>query len=809
MTTRILVLIVLLAFASCRSVTFDGRALIIDDHRKLILSGSVHYPRSTPSMWPQIFQHSKDAGLDAIETYVFWNGHEQTEGNFNFAEQYDIVKFVKEAANKGLYVIVRIGPYVCAEWDYGGLPAWLKFKPSITFRTYNAAFMMAMKKWTEKVVELFKENNLMYPQGGPIIALQIENEYGNVESEYGENGKKYVQWAAQMALDTNAGIPWIMCAQDDAPINVINTCNGFYCDNWIADHHKKFPNQPAMFTENWPGWFQGWNGYKPVRPVEDVAFSVLRWVAKGGALMNYYMFHGGSNFGRTSGPMLTTSYDYDAPIDEYGLPNNPKYSHLQQMHKVLHKYESLIINNNIAETRELATKVEAHIYGDLGSKDCVAFISNWNEKLEMTVTFNGAKYKIPGWSVSILSECKDVVFNSAAITGSIPKKLDFVMKNMELLTDSDAKKGWISEKIASAVPPVMFKTPREQLSMTKDLTDYLWYTTMYNAKDAGVCVLELDKAYDIQHIFVNEQYMGSKSKIELKLSAGRNRIDILSVAMGLANYGTYLEKIEKGLIGNIHLCGENIHGNTWAHVPGLKGENDKYYIPEIAKTLTWNEKIEDSVKKPLVWIMLKLNIHKSSNPVALDLAEMGKGFAWVNGKNIGRYYSVKASGSCKFCDFHGAFKTDKCCEETGPLSQRYYHVPNDWLLDGENTVILFEEIGGDARKVNFVERDFNSICGLVYEIYPLENSEMVLSCPEGYKISEIQFASFGIPTGGCGHYEIGSCHSSNSLEVVKSKCLGKTTCAVQASVSQFGDPCKDYAKKLVAQAKCEKISLSS
>jgi hypothetical protein len=143
----------------------------------------------------------------------------------------------------------------------------------------------------------------------------VENEYGYYEKDYGEGGKRYAQWSASMAVSQNIGVPWMMCQQWDAPPTVISTCNGFYCDQFTPNT----PDKPKIWTENWPGWFKTFGGRDPHRPAEDVAYSVARFFGKGGSVHNYYMYHGGTNFGRTSGgPFITTSYDYEAPIDEYG-----------------------------------------------------------------------------------------------------------------------------------------------------------------------------------------------------------------------------------------------------------------------------------------------------------------------------------------------------------------------------------------------------------------------------------------------------------------------------------------------------------
>ncbi|CAN1770945.1 Beta-galactosidase 10 [Linum perenne] len=220
------------------NVTYDGRSLIIDGQRKFIISASIHYPRSVPAMWPGLVQTAKEGGVDTIETYVFWNGHEiapSVVSIYNFEGRYDLVKFVKIVQEAGLYLILRIGPVVAAEWNYGGVPVWLHYIPGTVFRTDNENFKNHMQSFMTYIVNLMKQENLFASQGGPIIlaqaiyhgqtfgffGLQVENEYGFYEPSYGEGGKKYAMWAANMAVAQNTGVPWIMCQQFDAPNPVV------------------------------------------------------------------------------------------------------------------------------------------------------------------------------------------------------------------------------------------------------------------------------------------------------------------------------------------------------------------------------------------------------------------------------------------------------------------------------------------------------------------------------------------------------------------------------------------------------------
>ncbi|KAJ0799462.1 putative glycosidase [Helianthus annuus] len=203
------------------TVTYDSKALVIDGRRRILQSGSVHYPRATPEMWPEIIEKAKEGGLDVIETYVFWNYHEPVKGQYYFEGRFDLVRFVKTVHDAGLFVHLRIGPYACAEWNYGGFPLWLHFIPGIQFRTINGPFQAEMERFLAKIVNLMKEENLFASQGGPIILAQVENEYGNVEWAYGVGGELYVKWAAETALSLNTSVPWVMCSQSDAPDPIV------------------------------------------------------------------------------------------------------------------------------------------------------------------------------------------------------------------------------------------------------------------------------------------------------------------------------------------------------------------------------------------------------------------------------------------------------------------------------------------------------------------------------------------------------------------------------------------------------------
>ncbi|XWS26700.1 hypothetical protein CRYUN_Cryun26dG0052800 [Craigia yunnanensis] len=551
-------------FSVSATVSYDSKAIIINGRRMILLSGSIHYPRSTPEMWPDLIAKAKEGGLDVIQTYVFWNGHEPSPGQYYFEDRYDLVRFIKLVQLAGLYVHLRIGPYVCAEWNFGGFPVWLKYVPGIAFRTDNGPFKAAMQKFTEKIVSMMKEEKLFETQGGPIIMSQIENEFGPVEWEIGAPGKAYTKWAAEMAVGLRTGVPWIMCKQDDAPDPVINTCNGFYCENFTPNAIYK----PKMWTENWTGWYTEFGGAVPTRPAEDIAFSVARFIQNGGSFVNYYMYHGGTNFGRTAGgPFIATSYDYDAPIDEYGLPREPKWGHLRDLHKAIKLSEPALVSADPAVT-SLGSNQEAHVFKSK-SGACTAFLANYDTKYFVKVTFGNVQYDLPRWSISILPDCKTAVFNTARL-GAQSSQKKMIPVNSVFSWQSYNEESPSADDQDATVNDGLW----EQIYVTRDASDYLWYMTDVNIDPNGGFfksgldpLLTIWSAGHALHVFINGKLSGTvyggleNPKLtfsnNVKLRAGINKISLLSVAVGLPNVGTHFETWNAGVLGPVTLKGLN------------------------------------------------------------------------------------------------------------------------------------------------------------------------------------------------------------------------------------------------------------
>ncbi|XP_057415941.1 beta-galactosidase 3-like [Lotus japonicus] len=815
------------------TVTYDRKAILINGQRRILLSGSIHYPRSTPDMWEDLIQKAKEGGLDVIETYVFWNVHEPSPGNYNFEGKYDLVKFIKTVQKAGLYAHLRIGPYVCAEWNFGGFPVWLKYVPGINFRTDNEPFKRAMQGFTEKIVGMMKSEQLFQSQGGPIILSQIENEYGAQSKLFGAAGQNYVNWAAKMAVEMGTGVPWVMCKEDDAPDPVINTCNGFYCDKFTPNRAYK----PTIWTEAWSGWFTEFGGPIHKRPVQDLAFGVARFVARGGSFVNYYMYHGGTNFGRTAGgPFVATSYDYDAPLDEYGLIRQPKYGHLKELHRAIKMCERALVSTDPIIT-SLGDFQQAHVYST-ESGDCAAFLSNSDAKSSARVMFNNMHYSLPPWSVSILPDCRNVVFNTA--------KVGVQTSQMQMLPTNNQMFPWESfdEEISSLEDDSATITASgllEQINVTRDTSDYLWYITSVDVGSSEsflhkgeLPTLMVQSTGHAVHVFINGQLSGSgygtrESRRflytgKVNLHAGKNRIALLSVAIGLPNVGSHFETWNTGILGPVALHGLDqgkwdLSGQKWTYQVGLKGEAMNLASPNSISSVDWMQSaIVVQRNQPLTWHKAYFDAPEGDEPLALDMEGMGKGQIWINGQSIGRYWLAFASGDCNGCNYAGSFRPTKCQLGCGQPTQRWYHVPRSWLKPTQNLLVIFEELGGDPSKISLVKRSVSSVCADVSEFHPnIKNwhiesygksqefraPKVHLHCSPGQTISSIKFASFGTPLGTCGNYEQGACHSPASYAILEKKCIGKPKCIVTVTNSNFGqDPCPNVMKRLSVEAVC-------
>ncbi|KAL0866248.1 hypothetical protein Bca101_045366 [Brassica carinata] len=590
------------------------------------------------------------------------------------------------------------------------------------------------------IVDMVKKENLFASQGGPIILAQIENEYGNVMGPYGESGKAYIKWCANMAQSLDVGVPWIMCQQNDAP-------------------------QP--------------------------------------------MYHGGTNFDRTAGgPYITTSYDYDAPLDEYGNLNQPKYGHLKQLHDVLHSMERTLTYGNIS-TIDFGNSASATIYKTAEGSSC--FFGNGNENSDATITFQGKTYVVPAWSVTILPDCKTEAYNTAKIT----TQTSMMVKKPNEAEDSPStlKWSWRPENLDNFLLKGKGESTQSQLfdqkTVTNDQSDYLWYMTTIKFKKRDPFLgksmsLRVNSTAHVLHAFVNGKYIGNQHaengnfhyvfEKEVKFKSGRNVIALLSITVGLPNYGAFFESKPAGITGPVSINGINgdetivkdLSAHKWSYKTGLNGfENQLFRTESMSK---WSDQ-NVPFNRTMTWYKATFKAPLGNDPVVVDLLGLGKGTAWINGNNIGRYWPAFISsenGCAATCNYRGAYHAEKCLTNCGEPTQRWY---------------VFHILLGDGRNpslVSFQTTRVGSVCANVYEKNLIE-----LSC-DRKPISAIKFASFGNPDGSCGSFEKGTCESSNNtVDILTQECVGKEKCSIDVSTEKFGAPdCSGAARRLAVEAIC-------
>lgn len=339
-------------------LTWRNNQYLLDGQAYRILSGAIHYFRVVPEYWRDRLLKLKACGFNTVETYIPWNFHEAEEGTYRFDGMADVASFIRTAGELGLHVIVRPSPYICAEWEFGGLPAWL-LKSAMAIRCMDAAYLEKVDRYYDVLIPLLVP--LLSTNGGPVIAVQVENEYGS----FG-NDTAYLAYIRDGLI--KRGIDCLLFTSDGPTDEMLigGTVEGLHAavnfGSRVRESFNKYreyrQKEPLMVMEYWLGWFDHWMKPHHVREASDVA-AVLDQMLEQGASVNLYMFHGGTNFGYYNGANYSnsyeptvTSYDYDAPLTEWG-DLTEKYKAIRQ---VLDKH-------GVAEGRPLPEPIKKKAFG--------------------------------------------------------------------------------------------------------------------------------------------------------------------------------------------------------------------------------------------------------------------------------------------------------------------------------------------------------------------------------------------------------------------------------------------------------------
>ncbi len=519
---------------------------LLDGEPVRILSGALHYFRVHPDQWADRIHKARLMGLNTIETYVAWNAHAPRPGEWNATGQLDLGRFLDLVAAEGMHAIVRPGPYICAEWDNGGLPAWLFRDDTVGVRRNEPQYMAAVTEFLERVYEIVVPRQV--DTGGTVVLVQIENEYG----AYGSD-KSYLAELVRITRDAGVTVPLTtidqptdqMLSDGSLPGLHLTASFGSRTTERFAKLREHQPTGPLVCMEFWNGWFDDWGTHHHTTSAAESAADLDAILAAGGSF-NLYMFHGGTNFGTTNGAndkgrymAIATSYDYDAPLDEAGNPTEKYFA----FRDVIAKYAP--VPDELPEPARPA----------------------------------------PAFDVPLV----DAAPYLPAITGAV--------------------------------------STHTEIPSFDDLGHYSGIAAFQATLSGdGEGVLHLGEVRDRAYVFLDGVRVGvltrdaHENTIALPRAAGE--LLLLVEDQGRVNYGTRIGE-NKGLIGGVTLDGAPVTGWTATAidldaVPGLP------VVPG------------RSAGGPVV-ARARFELDEARD-LFLDTGDWGKGFAWMNGFNLGRYW---------------------------------------------------------------------------------------------------------------------------------------------------------------------------
>jgi len=321
------------AASAPRTFAIGDTDFLLDGEPFRVLSGALHYFRVHPGQWADRIRKARLMGLNTIETYVAWNAHEPVRGEWDATGWNDLGAFLDLVAAEGMHAIVRPGPYICAEWHNGGLPVWLTGMPGVGLRRSEPSYLSEVTAYLQRVYDIVAPRQI--DRGGPVVLVQIENEYG----AYGSD-TAYLEHLVRVTKDAGITVPLTTIDQPndqmlrDGSVDDVHLTGSFgsRATERLATLRRHQPTGPLMCAEFWDGWFDWWGAAHHTTSAADSA-AELDALLSAGASVNFYMFHGGTNFGLTNGANhkgrylpIVTSYDYDAPLDEAGRPTDKYFA---------------------------------------------------------------------------------------------------------------------------------------------------------------------------------------------------------------------------------------------------------------------------------------------------------------------------------------------------------------------------------------------------------------------------------------------------------------------------------------------------
>lgn len=557
------------------NVSYDARSLLLNGERALFLSGSLHPVRATPETWAWALDNAVRQGLNMISTYVFWAAHQPfPDVALDWSlpgGDWDLADAIRAAANRGLFVHIRIGPYACAEYNYGGIPEWVALgNPDMAMRRFDPDWMDAMEDFVEQVVTYLTDNKLWAYQGGPIVMGQIENELGEdddtadgdrvlgaegryhpTESKWDEQRKPtlqdYANWCGDLAARVAPNVLWTMCNGLTAP-NAINTCNGFggtgCSTSWLESNGQSGRiqlDQPALWTEDEQG-FQVW-GEESSNPSDyfwgstarEMTREGLQWFARGGSYLNYYMWWGGYNRGRAAASGIMNMYASDACLCPSGQLRQPKYGHFLDFHEAIASIAPVFLNTESALGKaqvvehwtddgqwKVGDKQRMFVYGNASGTSVVFVENDANESVTVNIPSSSGRDEAQSFRMQPLSAA--VLVDDVMIfeSGSVNPRHKSYRRRID--PDAAVLLDWTTWAEPIGAQPrdrrtIVSSRPIEQTSLMMEAeidSDFAWYETDLNLIehiDDATIHMETQKA-SAMSVFVDEEFVGAADNHE-------------------------------------------------------------------------------------------------------------------------------------------------------------------------------------------------------------------------------------------------------------------------------------------------------